>query len=141
MAEGKPRPQSLSNPLQLVAYIPVIETLKNSSTDSKYAKYENIFSIAKDMEEKVQSANTPASMALHHSVTGLSVDLDKIADEMLDGKNFKRRTAVWRNDSKEQPYFGAAPPSLVDWLWVDLTPRIRNEAPDIPTLLVPPWAS
>jgi DNA primase catalytic core len=141
MAEGKPRPQSLSNPLQLVAYLPVIESLKNVPQTSSYACFEKVSAIASDLAKRIQEADGLTGVDLHNSLNAVVSDLDRLAEKCLDGKYFKRRTASWRNDSKEQPYFGGLPPALVDWLWVDLTPRVTDGVPEIPKLLVPPWAS
>ena len=141
MAEGKPRPQSLSNPLQLVAYLPVIESLKNVPQTSSYACFEEVSGISADLAKRIHVVDGLSGVDLHHSLNAVVSDLDRLAEKCLDGKYFKRRTAAWRNDSKEQPYFGVLPPALVDWLWVDLTPRVTDGVPEIPKLLVPPWAS
>jgi DNA primase catalytic core len=141
MAEGKPRPQSLSNPLQLVAYLPVIESLEKAPTTSSYACSEKVGEIVSELAKKIHAADSLSGLDLHHSLNSVVGDLNHLAENCSDGKYFKRRTAAWRNDSKEQPYFGTLPPALVDWLWVDLTPRVTGGVPEIPKLLVPPWAS
>jgi hypothetical protein len=141
MAEGKPRPQSLSNPLQLVAYLPIIESLRDAPLSSSYASSEEVAKIVSELGEKIYAAEGVSGLDLHHSLNSVVNDLDRLAENCSDGKYFKHRTAAWRNDSKEQPYFGTLPPALIDWLWVDLTPRVVDGVPEIPNLLVPPWAS
>jgi hypothetical protein len=141
MAEGKPRPQSLSNPLQLVAYLPVIECLENSTQHVPFANRADLAQVMESIEVGILSAGASVSSQLPHTQTGLADELDKLAEMCADGKFFRNRTNAWRNDSNEQPYFGSAPPALVDWLAVDLTPRRRDDVPDLPTLLIPPWTS
>lgn len=141
MAEGKPRPQSLSNPLQLVAYLPIIESLENSTKDLPFANRAELSEILETIARKIAIAGVPTSSQLHHTQTGLANELDKLADMCADGKSLRSRTEAWRNDSNEQPYFGSAPPALVDWIPVDLTPRTSEAGPELPKLLVPPWSS
>lgn len=150
MMEGKPRPQSLSNPLQLVAYLPIIESLNyqsiNNSSNGLPNKRTDVSEVTQGIDRILGELKDVGSILLNPNTKGtqsksLAEHLDELAKFFDDNQPVKQRTKAWRNDFKQQPQVGMHPPALVDWLWVDLTPEFQNDEPYLPKILVPPWTT
>jgi len=52
-----------------------------------------------------------------------------------NSKPFAKRLEHWSKHWRDLPQSGI-PPALVDWLWVDLVPK---EKEDLPMVFIPPW--
>lgn len=145
MNEGRPRQQALPVPLQLVAYLPIAETIQNRSTpvqpgrhdlDDKdlgieKAQFAALGQLVSDLARPqiAGSLVNPAELNLFNNAKGFS---GLLGDST---KPFVERLKHWKKHWRDQPFFGP-PPSLVDWLWVDLTPKDKEA---LPYVFVPPW--
>lgn len=149
MNEGRPRQQALPIPLQLVAYLPIAETVIKNGVPIHPSKVvglgaEQVLAI----EEKQYKALKKTLDTLDvQSMSGKIIDPQKGALSRTGAefsgflgeseKPFLKRLEHWNKHWRDQPYAGL-PPSLVDWLWVDLTPE---QGEKLPLLFVPPWTT
>lgn len=125
MQEGRPRPQALAVPLQLVAYLPIVE-LKTSEESEFLEKMNEIIQILKTsnmrgrivspLEAGLQDIKNLISKHLHDRDTG----------------SFASRFHHWEKYWRLNPISGI-PPSITDWILIDSS--ARNEA--LPTIFVP----
>ncbi|UIN21342.1 CHC2 zinc finger domain-containing protein [Herbaspirillum frisingense] len=148
MMEGKPRAQTMPSPLQLVAYLPIIETIdwevteKNLLSALSLPSQEYSFSAderrnsraikEEDFWEKVFAASTKLDTQSFMSLW------DQFPDE---GALIKRYKASQNNDDmqptssrREDRIFNK--PALYDWINVSLT---VNSQQSIPSIEVPHW--
>ncbi|MBB5351619.1 DNA primase catalytic core [Haloferula luteola] len=153
-AEGKPRPQTLLKPLQLVAHLPVIETLlpkfDPSPTACRCRRYErSIREVGEFMPglQKVLKSGIDAnwkntSEDINPGVLESALDaLAKCAGlpfgtkESNRGWLTRRKSAYLANHmSDPQPW---PPPAALDWLWVDS----KSESDGLPEIETPPYAA
>lgn len=161
---GKPRPQLLPEPMALVAYLPIVETLDPEA--NKLSVYQALLRTFKDElrreadEEEVISALAMISTAKRDQVRGTpdalwtaferlrssaKVDgheLDHFADLFGDPKAVRERLLAWERDRHQQPNKTHGPlalePAWLDFLEVDLTLKPGAE---LATVIVPPWDS
>lgn len=151
MMEGKPRPQALPVPLQLVAHLPITETIngikkdksKQKSDNPHFKSHEDLNEIVKtviDSELKTKLCDPSTKLKDEKTLYELAKDLAPyFGDEKVNGKTvFEDRLDKWKNDWRELPYAGH-PPAITDWLWVDLTPP--EDENDLARVFVPPWGS
>ena len=162
MNEGKPRPQALPMPVQLVAHLPVVEMLDETRLVEAYTPENGGFipvstsprSPAKAM--KIQEAKAvanafqqvsaflnkvdPASLVDSRSVlpngSELFDEAKAMADFFSEPSGWSSRLECWSRNWREMPFYGP-PPTLIDWLPVDLSP-IEGR---LPTVFVPPWGT
>lgn len=131
MLEGKPRPQTMPVPLQLVAYLPLIECVNSRQTEETVFSSNGVTPIAGAHSSgfkkptcdearfwsSVQTAITTPTAANFEEVWKHFPDADAVSS---------RAAAFWRNGaiqpsagSHAQNAFGA--PALYDWIDVDLS--------------------
>lgn len=113
MQEGRPRPQALAIPLQLVSYIPIIEVKDKCATAFK-SDIDPVFSsiLTKSFLGQIVDPNTPDF-----------VNLDRIVSQYLDNRDkgsFSERFNHWVNYWRANPIAGT-PPAMIDWIWIDST--------------------
>lgn len=148
MLEGKPRPQTMPAPLQLVAYLPLAEsidwplteanllrTLSVSASVRSSASSEKPKGRAHD-EEKFWDVVREAKIKLDEK------SLDALWAKFSDAESLALRAKACRDNGGMQPTapLGAkgifATPSHYDWIDVSLT---LTEQEELPRIAVPPW--
>ncbi len=145
MNEGRPRQQALPVPLQLVAYLPIAETVQQKGIPVQPGRHPSQAEHVDFERSQFAAISTLLERLEHRSVAGRVVDpqvLDptKLAEQFSgllgeSTKPFLNRLHHWEKHWRDQPFAGP-PPALVDWLWVDLTPELQTE---LPLVFVPPW--
>jgi hypothetical protein len=121
MQEGRPRPQALAIPLQLVAYLPIVETnVSDASAFNK--KIDPVLAriIKKPLLGRIVHPNDPDFMALNIILSG---QLNK-----SDNCSFSERLNHWVKYWRANPFAGP-PPAVVDWIGIGPTPD--SDTPDI----------
>lgn len=124
MQEGRPRPQALAVPLQLVAYIPILEVNGAEATSFSSAInpiLENI--TASLLPGRVIDPNIPDYYLLEQVVSSHLKKMDK--------GSFAERFNHWVNYWRLNPIAGA-PPAIVDWISINSDP-----SPEIPKIFIP----
>ncbi|WP_163029738.1 RNA-directed DNA polymerase [Pseudomonas viridiflava] len=121
MQEGRPRPQALAIPLQLVAYLPIVET-KASDALIFRNRLDQVLSriIKKPLLGRISDPNDPEFEELNLI---LSEQLNK-----SDNGSFLDRFNHWVKYWCANPFAGP-PPAIVDWIGIG--PTSESDAPDI----------
>ena len=129
MNVGKPRPQAMPEPLQLVAYLPVIETLETiDNNNNSIMEYINFL---KKVEYMKGQLINPEKLK-----KDLSKDYRTLGELCTESKeSIKERLIFWEKNWRQSPIFGT-PPALIDFLWVNC--KIPNNETDA-KIIVPPW--
>ena len=150
MLEGKPRAQTMPSPLQLVAYLPLIETINRASTGANLLRELPLpIPINQDSSMEKVTKHTQDEEAFWMAVQEASTDFD---DKRLNAlwKMFpdaselelKSRAKAYRDNGYIQPTSpnGStgmfATPATYDWIDISLTLTDKQE---LPKVLVPPW--
>ncbi|MGJ0491174.1 CHC2 zinc finger domain-containing protein [Methylobacter sp.] len=147
MLEGKPRAQTMPSPLQLVAYLPLIETVDWACTEanllqalslpkprSGIAPVEKVKTRAQDEEKfwnSVREANTKPDKS----------SLNALWEKFPDPGELISRTRAYMDNGYMQPTSIHSSgmfetPAYYDWIDVSLTLTEKQELPEI---AVPPW--
>jgi hypothetical protein len=145
MTEGKPRPQVLPVPLQLVAHLPVIESLDSKKTAAKKRQWTDCtvgitskeIKLPAPLVETEKVKNVIAKMDLTDKK--VEEEVSKLGEFFSGAKKddvFGSRLKHWIRNGRDMPSTEPAP-AFVDWLWVDLTPNEGAPA----DIYVPPWTS
>lgn len=154
MLEGKPRPQMLPVPLQLVAYLPIVETLDpeqnslrllESLLSKKFSDCTGVPSKLVDLLTSSLKISTPGEIQKISDVLALAIQsrnvdlqvshLQALAKHFSDRDAMRSRAEAYGRDRSQQPKSEPAP-ALYDWLEVDLT---LGESEEIPKVKVPSW--
>lgn len=161
MNEGKPRPQALPVPVQLVAHLPVVEMVDLQKLKGAYSSQNGGFPSMKSSSVETLKKAT-GIMALKdvagsfakinnhfNEVTSATlvdpnrtlIGHEKLIDEAAKMASFfsepsgwTARLECWNRNWRAMPFFGY-PPTLIDWLPVDLSPTDNK----LPSILIPPW--
>lgn len=162
MNEGKPRPQALPTPVQLVAHLPVVEMLEETRLVEAYTPKNGGFVTAStSSRSSVQGMEVQETGAVVKAYQQVSAFLSKVGparlvdsrsllpngNELIDEakalacffsepSGWSNRLECWSRNWREMPFYGP-PPTLIDWLPVDLSP-IEGR---LPTIFVPPWGA
>ena len=148
MLEGKPRAQTMPSPLQLVAYLPLIETIDWPRTQKNLIK-----ELPSAMANKIATSNGKSKKrpqdeegfwkVISRSKEQLSNEvLDELWQKFPDPRSLSSRAEAYRNNGDMQPTAPKgsmgilAAPALYDWIDVSLTLHDHQE---LPTIVVPPW--
>jgi hypothetical protein len=170
MNEGKPRPQMLPVPLQLVAHLPIAEIVDGAALLKEITNLSNTG--GDGLESTETSPSDAPSAAARQTLPDGIVDIQEAAglikalstavfvgntqllqpdmqidssgrttidlaealqDFFSDKSAFAARIKCWKDNWRQLPYYGP-PPTIIDWLSIDLTPR-----GPLPSILVPPW--
>jgi hypothetical protein len=148
MMEGKPRAQTMPSPLQLVAYLPIVETIDWNKTIQNLSRTYDISldpdKVAERQEKKGhqyshQTFWNDALEAANH----LSHDtFDTFCEYFSDPNSVSERYRFCKNNGGMQPTSrseGASvfsKPALYDWINVELS---LEEQEPFPSIHVPPW--
>ena len=163
MNEGKPRPQTLPVPISLVAHLPIVESANleqlrasfsvangapsrgASSLESKWRAplglhdHAEIVQTVSSLHELLSSHSPSQVLDPSATIPGTTQSVVSAAEQLnnffSDKTAWSSRLGCWRKNWRELPYYGI-PPTLLDWLHVDLTPP-----PELPKVFVPPWGS
>ena len=150
MLGGKPRAQTMPEPLQLVAYLPLVETVDWERTQKTLLN-----SLAVTVPENIlMSKDKGKKRALEESLFwqlvaklkgALDIDaLDELWKKFPDSSQLVDRANAHHNNSNMQPnsLYGSlgllAAPAFYDWIDVSLT---LTENEELPTIAVYPWKS
>ena len=155
MNEGKPRPQSLLKPLQLVAHLPIVETLDAREEESrgpvklgtsvqltdkyplfKKESFEPVVSEILHFESLLKSSSIWDPTTKNGSGETLVATARMLSNFTADGKALDARLTHWAHYWRDLPWAREAP-AVVDFLWVDHP--VGNDS--LPLLLVPSWSS
>ncbi|VVN04053.1 DNA primase [Pseudomonas fluorescens] len=148
MLEGKPRAQTMPSPLQLVAYLPLVESIDWQQTQSNLLKALSI-SLPDDISSSYESnKKRPQEESIFWSSvwklknTADADDFNELWSKFSDKKSLLSRAQAYQNNVDMQP---TAPrgslgifssPALYDWIDVNLT---LTEHEELPNISVPPW--
>lgn len=144
MLEGKPRPQVLPVPLQLVAHLPILETVDIKALIEHTSKWTGT-----DLKACSVPLNLP-HLTARHKVAKLADVLGEKKELAISeasalgllfsgGKKddvFARRLEHWKRYHRDAPSVMPSP-AIVDWIWVDQTPA-DGPAADI---FIPPFSN
>jgi DNA primase catalytic core len=148
MLEGKPRPQTMPSPLQLVAYLPLVETIDSSRTELNLLR---ILAIPPSTPGAGRpddaKGNAHDELSLWNMVREAANKLDEKSFSVLwkkfpDPEAIISRSKAKRDNGLMQPTapFGTegmfATPANYDWIDVSLT---LTEHDEMPKITVPPW--
>ncbi|MDR8016529.1 CHC2 zinc finger domain-containing protein [Ectopseudomonas guguanensis] len=149
MLEGKPRPQMLPVPLQLVAYLPVVETVDFRQLDRGLHKSLKLDYLGDNSEgERSDYGRLVQREAFWLAVQQLSDKLD-VGSFSIFSKYFSDRKAMderrrsYADNGTQQPFSSSigrdlfSSPALYDWLDVDMSLR---DGELLPLVSVPPWS-
>lgn len=162
MNEGKPRPQALPTPVKLVAHLPVVEMLDERCFEEAYTSQNGGFLVASappgKLAEAVKAHETATVASAFQQVSSFLEGVGPLSlvdsrSVLPDGKElfagasamakffsepsgWSRRLECWNRNWREMPFYGP-PPTLIDWLPVDLSPKDGT----LPTIFVPPWGA
>lgn len=126
MQEGKPRPQALAVPLQLVAYLPIVEVCDGKATAFSKEIAASLEKIASLLSNQIVP---PHDNAFDDMQSRITEELKKTDDD-----GFANRIQHWRDHWRANPTAGA-PAGFVDWLWADTT----TNGKEMPKIFVPDW--
>ncbi|MCP2065609.1 UNVERIFIED_ORG: DNA primase catalytic core [Pseudomonas reinekei] len=148
MLEGKPRAQTMPSPLQLVAYLPLVESIDWEKTQPNLLRSLSPTLTANIVTPQEKSKNRPQEETDFWSLVDQlrnNIDdstLDKLWRKFSDPNTLISRAAAHSNNGDMQP---TAPkssmglltaPAFYDWIDVSLT---LNEQQELPMIAVPPW--
>lgn len=149
MSEGKPRPQLLPVPLQLVAYLPIAETVNTSTLNKRLCDTVNVVSAwsgtpveKEDLPENLHDQNDFWEAVSRCEPGADPKVIKRFSKFFSDPKAIYGRLEAAKNDGGLQPCFGAGnttmggSPAFYDWLDVDLS---LSDGEDLPKISVPPW--
>lgn len=145
MIEGKPRPQMLPIPLQLVAYLPIVETIESFEVKLPLCQSLAVdLSTVSDSVPIVQTSTIKLQERFWHSVMEFSHGgaHKAFAGMFSDPSAISSRIVAFQRDAYQLPHaVGSASglfssPALYDWLDVDLT-FVAGET--LPEIGVPSW--
>lgn len=139
---GKPRPQLQRHPMQLVAYLPIVETIDAEVTEQSILDFlsdqmgstlsdqliEKPLRVDKTLQLKKADVFEKALDELGKSITDskpLASSIEKFSELFSDAGAIKERLGCWERDRFQQPVRhganGKFPPSFLDVIHVDLS--------------------
>jgi len=126
MHEGKPRPQALANPLQLVAYLPIVEVDENKSPKFGSDLHDRLASLVpSQIRSRIVEPAVPGIRELKECISAQLAAKDKWTDPKKSlAVSFNERFSHWENYWNTNVIVGM-PPALVDWLWVESSPATQ----------------
>jgi hypothetical protein len=149
MLEGKPRPQMLPVPLQLVAYLPVVETVDYETLDqSLCAAIPVAAGLTTPIFEKQELVGKLKNRSDFWKLVALSGNnikysfFEDFSKYFSDEKSIQERAKSYFNNGHQQPFSSVvkqdllSSPAFYDWIEVDMT---LSEGDPIPCISVPSW--
>lgn len=139
--EGKPRPQMLPPPLQLVAHLPIFEQWSLSSpgkNDPSACRCEGARKQKRnEFPKQLNSvlASMRGTMSDHQRDVALAIGLSKLAEVNHANRHWlKQRSDAFAAEHIANPQ-AWPPPVATDWIWVDL-----NDQDSYDELEIPPYS-
>ena len=149
MLEGKPRPQMLPVPLQLVAYLPIAETVDSKTLDRRICAAipaNGEITDPAELERELDGKLKCRDGFWHDVAQGIyNVDSDffmRFSKNFSDEKAIQDRAKSFFNNGYQQPFSSVSKldllssPALYDWIEADMTLR---EGEALPLISVPSW--
>lgn len=149
MLEGKPRPQMLPVPLQLVAYLPVVETVDKRSLDRTLCAATPVTTEVEDSDDCVQNligklkCRSEFWQLIAHNINNVDYSFfERFSKNFSDEKSIQERAKYFFNNGYQQPFSSEvkkdllSSPALYDWIEADMT--LRDGEP-LPCISVPSW--
>jgi hypothetical protein len=148
MLEGKPRAQTMPSPLQLVAYLPLVESIDWERTQSNLLKALSISLPENVLASKEKSKKRPQDEGEFWKTVGRSKDtldetnLGDLWRKFPDASPLLSRAKAHHNNGDMQPNAPKgslglfAAPAFYDWIDVSLT---LTEHQELPSIAVHPW--
>ncbi|WP_346394996.1 CHC2 zinc finger domain-containing protein [Pseudomonas syringae] len=149
MLEGKPRPQMLPVPLQLVAYLPIAETVDEKTLDRRLCaaipsngELSDPGNVVRELSGKLRSR----SLFWHTIAQGINeIDIkffEGFSKNFSDERTLQERAKSFFNNGYQQPFSSVekqdllSSPAFYDWIDADMTLR---EGEELPYISVPSW--
>jgi DNA primase catalytic core len=148
MLEGKPRAQTMPSPLQLVAYLPLVESIDWERTQLNLLKALSISLPESVLASKEKSKKRPQDEGEFWKAVGRSKDtldetnLGDLWRKFPDASPLLSRAKAHHNNGDMQPNAPKgslglfAAPAFYDWIDVSLT---LTEHQELPSIAVHPW--
>ncbi|TWR48027.1 hypothetical protein FIV35_26185 [Pseudomonas rhodesiae] len=148
MLEGKPRAQTMPSPLQLVSYLPLIESIDWERTQSNLLNLlsislpKDVFTSKEKIKNRPQDEHEFWQTVAKSKETLDETNLGELWRKFPDAGPLLSRASAHRNNSDMQPNAprGAlgllAAPAFYDWIDVSLT---LTEHQELPSIAVHPW--
>ncbi len=149
MLEGKPRPQMLPVPLQLVAYLPIVETVDDKSLDRSLCAAIPVEGGVidpggnqRELTGKLKSRSGFWQMVAKSIYKIDYVFFENFSKNFSDEKAIQERAKSFFNNGYQQPFSSVvkqdllSSPALYDWIEADMTLR---EGESLPLISVPSW--
>lgn len=149
MLEGKPRPQMLPVPLQLVAYLPITEVVDSTTLDQKLCEAVGIDSskfsgheTSKNLPYRLKEYKEFWRQVGDRSLTNNEVLFSDFSKNFSDPLAVKSRAETYWNNHQQQPFNAVggtgltSSPVFYNWLDVNLT---VESGKSLPLIAVPPW--
>lgn len=147
MLEGKPRAQTMPSPLQLVAYLPIVESVDWNVTEARLLRELAIpngtISVRRGKNKlRPQDEKSFWEAFVKANVSPIEENLAEFWKKFPDEESLVSRAQAFADNGEMQP---SAPngdgsilttPAFYDWIDVSLTLTDRQ---DISTVEVPPW--
>ncbi|WGY72979.1 hypothetical protein KEC55_33510 [Burkholderia cepacia] len=126
MHEGKPRPQALANPLQLVAYLPIVEVDRNESLKFRSNLHDRLaYLVPSQIMSRIVEPTAPGIRELKECISTQLAARNKCTDPKKSlARPFNERFNHWEKYWNTNVFVGM-PPALVDWLWVESSPATQ----------------
>jgi hypothetical protein len=148
MLEGRPRAQTMPAPLQLVAYLPLVESVDWPRTEASLLNSLGV-SLPDNPNDFVEKVKTRAqdeeafwNVVGHAKENPNNQTLTELWKSFPDTSSLSSRASAHHNNGSMQPTSALgvmglmAAPALYDWIHVSLT---LTEQQQLPTVAVPPW--
>lgn len=149
MLEGKPRPQMLPVPLQLVAYLPVVETVDYKALDQSLCTAipvtTGLTSSSLGKPETIGKLKSRSEFWRQVALSGNNIKysfFESFSKNFSDQKSIQDRAKSFFNNGHQQPFSSVvtqnllSSPALYDWIEADMTLR---ENDSLPLISVPSW--
>lgn len=148
MLEGKPRAQTMPSPLQLVAYLPLVESVDWSLTQANLLKMLAVPEFSQnDRSMEIVKPRIYEEGNFWNAVQAVRTQFDEqhlsyLWSKFSDADALSLRAKAYAHNGHMQPttqgyaYQFFSIPALYDWIDVSLT---LHEHEDLPTIVVPPW--
>jgi hypothetical protein len=139
MQEGKPRPQALANPLQLVAYLPIVEVDKEHALEFDSDVRQKFSALASSvLRGGIVNPSAPGVKEMKECISEQLAVRDVLKRQAKShAAPFDERFDHWKKYWNVNVVVGI-PPVIVDWLWVEGSPA-DPESPGV-QIFVPDWS-
>ena len=149
MLEGKPRPQMLPVPLQLVAYLPIAETVDEKTLDRRLCaaipssgELPDPGNVVRELSGKLRSRSL-FWQTIAQGINNIDIKFfEGFSKNFSDERAMQERAKSFFNNGHQQPFSSVekqdllSSPAFYDWIDADMTLR---EGEELPYISVPSW--